>query len=154
VRSRGPVAGRRGGGEACHPLAVGDEGPIRIFRIHGLKAGGQHRVGAGESIHFVGIDHRFGVPPAEAELGVMALALADGADPVDLVERRTEIGETPGLAQVVVIHNLPARQLLQQLGDFLLREGGCPLPAGKAGLIVKSHGITSWFQDFGMENRH
>ena len=56
-----------------HPLAVGDEGPIRILRIHGFKAGSQHqhqhRVGAGESIDFVGRNHRFGVPPAEAELG-------------------------------------------------------------------------------------
>lgn len=80
--------------------------------------------------------------PTELKLGVMALAFTDLTSLIHPRQGGDKVREGPGLAQVVGVHHLPARQFLQHGVAFLWGEGGRPIPAGNAGLISEGHGVS------------
>jgi hypothetical protein len=84
------------------------------------------------------------VTPAKAEFGMVTLRFADRSSPVEPIESLLKISETPGLLQVVSIHNNPTGQLGQQFGQFSGIQVRRPIAAGNTAFLVEGHGKGCW----------
>ena len=85
---------------------------MRTRKVLLVDLRGQHKIALRQAADFVGVDLNVHFPPGQAQIGMMAFRFRDGADAVHEIERGFEIGKEEALRDVMLLDDLPLRQLL------------------------------------------
>src|ERR687886_1571495 len=103
----------------------GTSGRQRLDRV---DLGRENEVALGEAVYLVRPDRNLDLAPAEADVGVMPLLLGKLAHLVDEAQSLTEVLEPENPPQVVLLDDLPFRDLSPEQVEFLSLERRCSPP--------------------------
>src|SRR5580692_10201943 len=100
----------------------------------------QNEIALGQTVNLMGPGGDLGLAPGQQNVGMVPFLLSDITDAIHEGQRLVEIGEAKFAMQVMLVRNVPLRNLLVKCLQLCALQGGYFSAAGDAFLVSKMFG--------------